>query len=533
MSPLSSRFQYSSYSHRSNTASLQSSDLTSVDAKAFQNPIQRMLGRAGVETSARESGPAVWSRILSSRSRSFRPGRAAIQPSDALQGVLRPTDALNPKRRNRYSDDYVLSGLNEGDRIRITLTSNRFDPFLQVIDATNGKVLRQNDDISQTNTNSRINLVAEAGVEYRIRVTSYASFETGAYNLATRALSLAPSNPSDPSNPGTINNFNFSYGYGLVDAAAAVASAAGRAPFASAPPLGGSAWGLDMLNAPAAWNQGHTGQDIVVAVLDTGVDYNHVDLRGNIWQNPGEIAGNGIDDDGNGYVDDVQGWKFVDSDSNNPMDFEGHGTHVAGIIAGLNNGVGVTGVAHNAKIMPVKVIDGRDDGSYRLFDRNVADGIRYAVDNGAHVVNLSLGNYIGDPDMTRTRAALSYARDAGVVVVMASGNERQEGARRPIQPAYYALDDLGIAVGAVNSSRRVANFSNPAGNVPLDFVVAPGVNIRSTVLRNRYESYSGTSMASPFVAGVAALMMGANPNLSPAQVEEILKATAVIQGVQA
>ncbi|TVQ15922.1 MAG: hypothetical protein EA367_21405 [Leptolyngbya sp. DLM2.Bin15] len=489
-----------------------------------------MLGRAGGDQSAGGTVPAFWSRILSSYSRSSQPSRSTIQPGEALKEALRPTDALNPKRRNRYADDYVLAGFNEGDRLRINLTSNRFDPFLQVINASNGKVLQQNDDISRTNTNSRINLVAEAGIEYRIRVTSYAPFATGAYNLAIRALSSAPSNPSDP---GSISNFNFSYGYGLVDAAAAVAAAAGRAPFATASPLGGNAWGLDMINAPAVWNQGYTGQNVVVAVLDTGVDYNHADLRGNIWQNPGEIAGNGIDDDGNGFVDDVRGWKFVDNDSNNPMDQDGHGTHVAGIIAGLNNGVGVTGVAYNAKIMPVRVIDGRDDGSYRRFDRNVADGIRYAVDNGAHVVNLSLGNYPGDPDMTRTRAALSYARDAGVVVVMASGNERQDGARRPIQPAYYALDDLGIAVGAVNSSRRVANFSNPAGNLPLDFVVAPGVNIRSTVLRNSYASYSGTSMASPFVAGVAALMLSANPNLSPAQVEEILKATAVTQGVQA
>jgi subtilisin family serine protease len=470
--------------------------------------------------------PAFMTRILSAYSRAALPNPTTLPAGNALNGALQRTDALNPNRRNRYADDYRLTNVNAGDRIRINLTSNRFDTFLQIIDGTSGKVLRSNDDVSATNTNSRINLTVQDGVDYRIRVTSYGAFETGAYRLNTRTVSTS-------SNPGSISSFNFSYGYGLIDAAAAVGAAVGRDLLGTAPPLGGTQWGLDMINAPAVWNQGYTGQGIVVAVLDTGVNYNHSDLRGNIWRNPGEIAGNGIDDDGNGFVDDVRGWKFVDGSTNNPMDRDGHGTHVAGIIAGMNNGVGVTGVAYDAKIMPVRVIDGRDDNSPRRFDRNVANGIRYAVDNGAHVLNLSLGNYLGDPDMTRTRTALAYARDAGVVVVMASGNERQDGARQPIQPAIFAREGLGIAVGAVNSSRRVANFSNPAGNTPMPFVVAPGVNIRSTVLRDRFDSFSGTSMAAPFVAGVAALMLSANPNLSPAQVAEILRATAVTQGVQA
>jgi subtilisin len=218
--------------------------------------------------------------------------------------------------------------------------------------------------------------------------------------------------------------------------AKAVASAIAWSPFADVPDLGGTQWELDMIKAPEVWAQGFTGQGVTVAVLDTGVDYTHPDLQANIWQNPGEIAGNGLDDDQNGFVDDIRGWSFVDDDSNDPMDSDQHGTHVAGTIAAGNNGFGVTGVAYDAKIMPIRVIDGRDDNYPQRFDANVAAGIRYAVQNGARVINMSLGNYIGDPVMVQTRTALQEAFQAGVVAVMASGNERQEGATRPIEPAY-------------------------------------------------------------------------------------------------
>jgi subtilisin family serine protease len=467
-----------------------------------------------------------------------RRNRTVINPTGARSGRLTWSDRLNPRRRRRFFDDFRLRDVQAGDRIRVTLTSPRLDPYLQLIDAKTGKVIRQNDDISIYNTNSRLTFVAQRGRDYRLRVTSYGAQEVGAYRLVSQKVGGSTPNPITPT-PPTVPNpnpprpnplFDRSYGYGLVNAAAAVGAAIDQQPFGNVTDLGGTSWGLDMVNAPEVWNQGYTGQDIVVAVLDTGVDYRHNDL--NLWRNIDEIAGNGIDDDNNGYIDDVRGWTFVDTDNNNPMDRDGHGTHVAGAIAALNNNRGATGVAPDAKIMPVKVIGGRDDGFPGRFDRNVADGIRYAVDNGANVINLSLGTYPGEPTMTRTRNALQYARRNGAVVVMASGNERLEGAQRPIEPALFAQNDLGIAVGAVNRSRTVAGFSNPAGNTPLDFVVAPGVNIYSTVTRNRYDSYSGTSMASPYVAGVAALMLDANPSLSPAQVEEILKATAVTQGVR-
>ena len=131
----------------------------------------------------------------------------------------------------------------------------------------------------------------------------------------------------------TNSSYNSTNGYGLVNAGLAVSKAAGVSPYADVPNVGGNNWGADLIKAPTVWNNGYTGQGTIVAVLDTGVDYNHQDLKNNIWSNNKEIAGNGIDDDSNGYIDDAQGWNF-DSSNNNVLDNNGHGTHVSGTIAG-------------------------------------------------------------------------------------------------------------------------------------------------------------------------------------------------------
>jgi Ca2+-binding RTX toxin-like protein len=309
------------------------------------------------------------------------------------------------------------------------------------------------------------------------------------------------------------------FGYGLVNASAAVAQAIGQNTFADVPNSGGDNWGLDLVNAPEVWNRGYTGQGIVVAVIDSGVDYTHPDLDNNIWVNSDEIAGNGKDDDGNGYIDDIRGWDFVNRD-NNPMDVDGHGTHVAGIIAAEKNDFGVTGVAFNAKIMPVRVL-----GSFGGSEANIAAGIRYAVDNGADVINLSLGGSFTYPQEAQ---AIQYAFEKGVVVVTSSGND---GGLQPVYPGRYATD-FGITVGAIDRNNAMPYYSNHAGSTPLDYVVAPGVDIRSTVSGNKYESHSGTSMAAPYVSGVAALVLSANPNLSPAQVENTLTSTANSTGIR-
>ncbi|MDZ7960340.1 MAG: S8 family serine peptidase [Aulosira sp. DedQUE10] len=315
------------------------------------------------------------------------------------------------------------------------------------------------------------------------------------------------------------DNFNtLSYdsntGYGLVNAGAAVAKAIGQNTFADVPDVGGENWGDDLVKAPEAWARGYTGQGVVVAVVDTGVDYNHVDLRNNIWTNTKEIAGNGIDDDGDGYIDDVHGWNFVEN-SNEVIDKNGHGTHVSGTIAGENNGLGVTGVAYDAKIMPVKVLNDSGSGSVS----SIANGIYYAVNQGADVINLSLGS---DFPNSTLASAIEYASKKGVVVVMAAGNN---GLPIISYPGSYA-DQWGLAVGAVDQNNNIADFSNQPGISQLAYVTAPGVNIYSSLPGDQYGYYSGTSMATPHVAGVVALMLSANPLLTDAQVRQIITQTA-------
>ncbi|MGB3759462.1 MAG: S8 family peptidase, partial [Rivularia sp. (in: cyanobacteria)] len=279
--------------------------------------------------------------------------------------------------------------------------------------------------------------------------------------------------------------YSSSNGYGLANAAEAVAKVTGEDTFEDVPDTGGNNWGADAINAPEVWEKGYTGEDVVVAVLDTGIDRNHDDLKNNIWTNSGEIADNGRDDDGNGYIDDFYGWNF-DGNNNSTMDLDGHGTHVSGTIAGENNGFGVTGIAYDAQIMPVKVLDDFGSGS----NNAVADGIYYAVDNGADVINLSLGGSLPNSEVEE---AVKYASEQGVTVVMAAGNS---SGQMPLYPARYA-DRYGIAVGAIDEDKTLASFSNRAGSEELTYVTAPGVDIYSTLPDNQYESYSGTSMATP------------------------------------
>ena len=284
-------------------------------------------------------------------------------------------------------------------------------------------------------------------------------------------------------------------------------------------PSFGSLWGLSnngsqggLLNADIniepAWALG-TATSIVTAVIDTGVDYTHPDLASNIWTNTDEVAGNGIDDDGNGFVDDVRGWDFVNNDSD-PMDDNGHGTHVAGTIGAVgNNGIGVTGVAWTASIMPLKLLD--QSGSGSLSDAIKA--IQYARVNGAKIINASWG---GGGFSSALQSAITQFITSGGLFVAAAGNEATNNDVTPSYPANY---QGVISVGASTRTDTRASFSNYGTSVD---VFAPGQSILSTLPGNRYGSLSGTSMATPQVAGALALLWGQNPTLSATTISQAL-----------
>ena len=343
--------------------------------------------------------------------------------------------------------------------------------------------------------------------DYSLPLSGRSSFNPVVNDLETDTVE-----PFTMTNATTSGKYSYTSGYGLINAAAAVAKAGGQNTFADVPALGGNNWGADLVKAPEAWAKGYTGKGVVVAVLDTGVDYTHPDLKDNIWTNPN--PGNGKDNNGDGYTNDIHGWNFVDN-NNDVLDKFGHGTHVAGTIAGENNGFGVTGIAYDAKIMPVKVLDNSGAGT----DACITKGIYYAVDHGANVINLSLGGGNGDSSL---ESAIQYASSKNVVVVMAAGND---GGMTPNYPARYAKNS-GLAVGAVDQNKNMADFSTRSGFDQLAYVTAPGVNIYSTIPDNQYASYSGTSMATPHVAGVVALMLSANHNLTDSQVRQIVTQSA-------
>ena len=330
----------------------------------------------------------------------------------------------------------------------------------------------------------------------------------------------------DPEEPDDADAAGFDplIGYGLIDAAAAVSAALGKVIDADVPDTGGVNWGNDLINAPEVWAEGITGKGVVVAVIDSGTDITHPELVPNLWVNEAEILGDGIDNDGNGFADDVYGWNFELGQSDNLVlpgttnPGQDHGTHVAGIIAAEDDGVGMTGVAHDAEIMSIRLGDvgpGPTGASVFLNSGSLADAIYYAVDNGADVINMSLGTM---PSPT-LEAALDYAASNNVFVVSAAGNS---GASTPSAPASYAVEN-GVSVGAVDSSGDLAWFSNGAGFDPaMQHVTAPGVDVYSTLPNGGYGYKNGTSMAAPYVAGVVALMKQANPDLTVEEIGDIL-----------
>ena len=268
------------------------------------------------------------------------------------------------------------------------------------------------------------------------------------------------------------------------------------------------------IDAPQAWNI-QTGSDMVIGVIDGGVDYNHPDLVGNIWTNPGEIAGNGIDDDNNGYVDDIHGYDFVNNDAD-PMDDRGHGTHVAGTIAArANNGIGVAGVNWSAKIMALKWLDANGSGTAM----NAIKAVEYATKMGVKLTNNS---WHIDGFSQGLFDAIATAGAAGQLFIASAGNGGSDdiGDNNDLIPHYpsgYNLDNI-ISVASTDRYDNLARSSN-FGATSVD-LGAPGVSIVSTIPGGGYDFKSGTSMAAPHVTGVASLIWAQNPNLTAQQVKE-------------
>ncbi|UOF01132.1 S8 family peptidase [Bdellovibrio reynosensis] len=307
-----------------------------------------------------------------------------------------------------------------------------------------------------------------------------------------------------------------------------------------ADPLFNKQWGMLDIGVVEAWKVTRGNPEMVVAVIDTGVDYTHEDLLPNMWRNPKEIANNNIDDDNNGYVDDIVGWDFVTND-NKPYDLSfdsinqlfkggnpGHGTHVAGCVAAAgNNSKGVAGVAPNVKIMALRFIAERGGGT----TADAIKSITYAVDNGAKVMNNSWGSEgeePGAPENKALRDAVQYAQDKGVLFIAAAGNGHKgvgydnDTDKLPAYPASYDHDII-ISVAALDVKDQLGSFSN-WGARGVD-IGAPGVKVFSTTVGNNYSdtvidkfgikaTWDGTSMAAPHVAGAAALYWSANPTKS-------------------
>ena len=300
-------------------------------------------------------------------------------------------------------------------------------------------------------------------------------------------------------------------------------------------------WGIERTRTAEAWEVTRGSEDVVVAVIDSGVDYNHEDLRQNMWRNAGEVPGNGIDDDRNGFIDDVVGWDFA---TNDPYPYDttadvaeggnpGHGTHCAGVIAAVGkNSRGISGVAPHVRVMALRFIGENGEGS----TESAIKAIKYAVKNGATILNNSWGGEDTEQEDAELKRVIKWAQDRGALLVFAAGNGREgigynnDTDAKPTLPASFDLEGI-LSVAAIDRQDRLGSFSN-FGVKTVD-IAAPGVRIYSTVPKDRYEDrvslmgmpvgdWSGTSMAAPHVAGAAALIKSLNPQLTGLEIKDIL-----------
>jgi subtilisin family serine protease/subtilisin-like proprotein convertase family protein len=270
-------------------------------------------------------------------------------------------------------------------------------------------------------------------------------------------------------------------------------------------------WGLQKINAPAAWNHTTGSGNVIVAVIDTGIDYNHQDLQGNIWTNPGNVAGDGIGNDYHGA-----NFTSLTMTTGNVLDDNGHGSHVAGIIGAVgNNGTGVVGVNWRVQLMALKFLDANGSG----YTSGAVRAIDYAIAHGASIINASWGGGGFDQALSD---AIGRARQAGIIFVAAAGNSGTNNDTTPFYPAGYNSDNV-VTVAASDQTDQRAWFSN-YGPHSVD-LYAPGVGIWSTTPNNTYSSYSGTSMATPYVTGALTLLKAEHPGWNYHQLIARLQAT--------
>jgi subtilisin family serine protease len=305
-------------------------------------------------------------------------------------------------------------------------------------------------------------------------------------------------------------------------------------------PLFNQQWALNNIQAPQAWDIARGSSAVVVAVIDTGADYTHPDLSQNIWANPGESCTDGLDHDGNGFINDCRGWDFTTcarfnpttgvcsapkSPGNNPMDNNGHGTHVSGIAGAVgNNATGVAGLNWSVQIMPLKILNA--DGEGTIADEIAAIGYVVKMKNMGANIKVMNASFSG-PDFSNSELlAISQANSAGVLLAAAAGNDGANNDQTPNYPANYSLPNI-ISVAATDQSDNLAFFSNFGLNSV--HVAAPGLNILSTIPFNlppctitpfqpNYDYCSGTSMATPYVSGLAGLLYSHYTGFTPSQI---------------